>query len=102
VARALVPRDVRRLADSLRVAEDPACHLHNHGLSLLDVILALRHCFRVQPDPRTHRGRPPSDSAFRADCHYLRGTTMRVDFNLAQSATGDLVLVVTAFIWSEP
>jgi len=60
--------------------------------------LALENCFRVQPDARPHKPPSPRPNAFRADCHYVRGDTMRVDFNLAQAADGDLVLVVTAFL----
>lgn len=89
------PADVRRIAEAGRVTRDPACHVRDHGYSLADVVLALRHCFRVQPDPRPHAA--SSAPAFRADCHFFRGSRLRVDFNLAYTAGGEAILVVTAF-----
>lgn len=96
--RRLTPHEVRSLADGLRVSEDPTCHLWQHGLTIADAILALRHCYRVQEDQRSHRGKTPTGRAYRADCHYFRDATMRIDFNLVHNADGDLILVVTGFI----
>lgn len=98
MARQLTPAEVRDIAEANRIAADPACHLWAHGFSLADAIVALRHCFRVQNDPRLHGGKPPSGTAYRADCRWLRNATLRIDFNLAESANGDVILVVTGFI----
>ncbi len=98
MGRELTPQEIRGLADAGQVAEDPGCHLWSHGLTIADAILALRHCFRVRGDARPHSGKPASGLAYRADCHYFRNTTMRIDFNLGQSASGDVILVVTAFV----
>lgn len=75
---------------------DPDYHAWKHGLGLADITLALRACHTVVPDERAHKGftRP---NAYRADCFYLLDQEVRVDFNLAETPTGDLILVVTAF-----
>lgn len=98
MARQLTPREVRELAAARRVAEDSDCHILDHGFRLYQVILALENCFRVQVDGRAHKGRVPPGNAYRADCHYLRADRMRVDFTLAETPGGEVILVVTAFL----
>ena len=88
---------MRDLARARRVAEDPGCHILQHGYRLHHVILALENCFRIQPDRRVH-GTGLRAEAYRADCHYFRGDAMRVDFNLSQAPDGEVILVVTAFL----
>lgn len=95
--REITPREIRDLAKARRVARDPFDHIRSHGFRLADIITALEHCFRVRWDARSHRGRPPSPNAFRADCHYTRGQRLRVDFNLTRNDEGQIILVVTAF-----
>lgn len=80
------------------MARSPGDHIRDHGSQLHEVILALENCFRVKVDSRPHRGESPSAKAYRADCHYYRGATMRIDFNLVEAPDGKVILVVTAFL----
>ena len=89
---------VREMSSAGRVNRDPAYHARQHHLRFVEIVDALRRCWRVQPDVR---GRPDGTrlhpaghlawSRWRPDRH------MRVDFNLHMDDDGESILVVTAF-----
>lgn len=51
---------------------------------------ALENCYAVKPDPRHRDG-------WYALASRTHGRTIRIDFDLLETSTGDLLLVVTAY-----
>lgn len=92
------PARVRELAIAGRVDRDPRYHAREHHLRFLDVVDALRRCWRVQRDARKRPdGSPLHPSGYLAWCRWRPNQNLRVDFNLHVDEDGEWILVVTAF-----
>lgn len=94
----LDPNRVRDLATAGRVDRDPAYHAREHHLRFVEIVDALRRCWRLQLDHRKRPdGTPLHPNGFLAWCLWRPNRYLRVDFNLHADEDGDWILIVTAF-----
>ncbi len=84
--------EVHDLVRRNRAVKSPNYHAGKRGLRFLEVLAALERCYKVEKDDRL--GLP---DGWYALANLPNKRRLRIDFDVSEDASGNLILVVTAY-----
>jgi hypothetical protein len=90
--------EVRRLVQHGQVTKAPNYHPGKRGLGFAHILAALERCYHVERDSRaTSVGVPQHPRGWYALANLPNRRRLRVDFDVSEDETGNLLLIVTAY-----